>query len=223
MAKQHGILVDIGSCMGCGVCVIACKQENDLPPHLDDKPGTKGIAWNQVLSIHEGIHPDLSINYLCLHCMHCENPLCVESCPVAGAIYKREDGLVLIDKGKCDGCKDRPEGPKCVPACPYGAIQFNGEKGVVEACTLCVHLIDAGLEPACVRACIGGALTFGDFNDPKSKVSEKVRAAGDRVFVLNPERGANPSVRYIRPQGVSLDRVSCLDKAKVMYGFDKQG
>lgn len=221
MAKQYGIAVDISSCIGCGLCVMACKQEHNLPPNVDDVPGTDGRAWNQVLELLQGIYPDLSGYYLYLQCMHCENLPCRDACPIEGAIYKREDGLVLFDRQKCNGCRDKPEGPRCIPACPYGVIQFNDKETVAEACALCVHLIDAGLEPACVRACPGGTLIFGDLNDRNSKASQALRAAGDRVFVLKPERGTNPSVRYIRPRRVSLDRVSNIDKAKWLYGFKK--
>lgn len=223
MSKEYGILVDVGSCIGCGVCVVACKQENALPPYIDDRPGTLGLAWNQVLQISEGVYPNLSRHCLHLHCMHCADPPCIEACPKE-AIYKREeDGLVLIAKGKCDACVDQPEGiKKCLPACPYGAIQFSEEKGVVEACTLCVHRLEVGLEPACVRACIARCLTFGDFDDPSSEVSQKVREAGNNIFVLKPEAGSKPSIRYIKPPGVSLDKLVCLDKAVVMYGFRKQ-
>ena len=222
MSKRYGILVDIEACLGCGVCVITCKQENNLPPNTDDKPGTRGVAWNQVLSLPEGTYPDLSMYYLHVHCMHCENPPCVPSCP-QGAIVKQKDGFVLISKSKCDACRNEPGGiKKCTVACPYGAIQFNDKKGVVEACTMCVHRVESGGEPACVKNCIGGALTFGDLNDSGSKISKAVAAAGDRVFILLPEKGTGPSVQYIRPQDVNLSRVSDLDKAKRMYGFRKK-
>ncbi len=222
MTKQYGIAVDIGTCIGCGVCVIACKQEHDLPPYTDDVPGTRGRAWNQVLSMPEGVYPDLSVEYLYIQCMHCENPPCVEACPVKGALQKREDGIVIINKKKCDGCKGKPEGPRCMPACPYGVIQFDDKKGVAEGCTLCAHLVDAGREPACVKACIGGSLTFGDLNDPDSKISKALKAAGERAFVLKPEKGTNPSLRYIRPKGASLKRVSNITRAKKLYGFEKR-
>lgn len=224
MAKQYGILVDVAYCLGCGVCVAACKQENNLPPYINDRPGTIGLAWNQVLQISDGVYPDLSRYPFPLHCVHCENPPCVEACP-KDAIYRNENGIVLIAKGKCNACVDQPEGiKKCIPACPYGAVQFSEEKGVVEACTLCAHRIeaDADLEPACVRACIGRCLAFGDLNDPNSKISQKIKEAGDSVFVLKPEKGTNPSLRYIKPPGVSLDKVANLDKAVVMYGYEKQ-
>ncbi|MFC1846333.1 4Fe-4S dicluster domain-containing protein [Chloroflexota bacterium] len=222
MSTKYGILVNIEECLGCGVCVIACKQENGLPPHTDDRPGTIGIAWNQVLSLLDGVYPDLSMYYLYLHCMHCENPPCIPSCP-KGAIQKRDDGIVLIAKSKCDACRNEPDGiKKCTVACPYGAIQFNEQRGVVEACTMCLHRVEAGQDPACVNACMGGALTFGDLNDSGSKISQAIAAAKDRVFVLLPEKGTSPSVQYVKPREASLKRVSRLDKAVKMYGFEKQ-
>lgn len=221
MAKQYGIAVDIDRCTGCGVCVITCKLEHDLPPNKEDKPGTKGVAWNQVLRILEGKYPDLSADYLYFQCMHCENPPCLGACPV-GAISKRKDGVVLINQGICNGCKDYAEGPKCMPACPYGAIQFNDRKGIAQACTLCAHRIDGGLEPICVKNCLGNALTFGDLNNPKSEISQKLKEAGDRVFVFKSESGCNPSIRYIKPEKASIEKVSNLNKAKLLYGYTKQ-
>ena len=223
MAKQYGILVDIDSCIGCGVCIIACKQEHDLPPHTDDRPSTTGLAWNQVVQITDGKYPDISIEYLYVQCMHCAAPPCVQACP-KDAIHKREDGIVLIAEAKCNACVDQPDGvKKCIPACPYGAIQFNEEKGAAQACTLCVQRIDEGLEPDCVRACEANCLTFGDFNDPNSEVFKKMKEVGDRVFVLKPEKETNPSLRYIRPPKMRLDKVSSIDKAETVYGFKKQG
>ncbi len=216
MVKRYGILVDIDSCIGCGVCVIACKQENDLPPHVNDRPGTTGIAWNQVLQITKGKYPDVSIEYLYMQCMHCAEPPCVEACPKS-AIHKREDGIVLIDKAKCNACIDQ----KCLLACPYGAIQFNDEKGVAQSCTLCVHRIEAGVKPACVRACVGACLEFGDLNNPNSEVSKKAKEAGERVFVLKPEKKTGPSIYYIRPKGLTQQAVSNLDNATSIFGFKK--
>lgn len=212
--KKYGIAVDMNYCLGCGVCVVACKQENDLPPHIDDKPGTVNFSWNQVLSFAEGIYPELSVEYLPVHCMHCEKPPCIESCPNK-AIKKREDNVVFIDKSKCRAAK------KCIPACPYGAIRFNEEKHVSEACTLCLHRIDQGLEPACVRACIGGALIFGDLNDPSSKASKTVRAAKDKAFVLKPEKGTGPSVWYISPEKSNKDKFADVAAGRIIFGATK--
>ena len=151
--------------------------------------------------------------------MHCAQPPCVEACP-KDAIYKREDGVVLIAKGKCNACEDQPGQIKlCMTACPYSAIQLNHEKGVVEACTFCVHRLEVGLEPACVRACLGRCLIFGDLNDPDSEISQKVKEAGDRVFILKPEEESGPSIWYISPEGANLDKVSLLTKVKPVFGY----
>ena len=114
----------------------------------------------------------------------------------------------FVRTDKCDGCKDFVGVPKCIPPCPYQVIQFDEKRGIVEFCTLCAHRIDAGLEPACVRACMGKCLIFGDFGDPNSEVSRIVRAAGDNAFVLKPEKGAKPSIWYIKPAELSLDYIS---------------
>ncbi len=221
MNKQYGILVDIEKCLGCGICVIACKQENNLPPHAEDVPGTVGIAWNQVAQIVEGKYPNATVEYLYSQCMHCSSPPCVDACP-KGAIYKREDGIVIIAESKCNACSDQTGGiKKCISACPYGAIQFNIEKKVVQSCTLCSHRVESGLDPACVRACIGTCLEFGDLNDPGSEISQKIKKLADRVFVLKPEKNTKPSVRYIMPHGMGKNNISRLEKAEKIYGFKK--
>jgi len=119
--------------------------------------------------------------------MHCANPACVEYCPI-GALWKREDGLVLIDGEKCDGCQ------ACVAACPYGTIVYSAEMEAVEKCDLCAHRIDQGLEPFCVVCCEGQAMYFGDLNDPSSEVSRLLADRG--TFTLMPEAGTSPSIFY---------------------------
>ena len=223
MAKQYGILVDIGLCIGCGVCVTACKQENHLPPDADDVPGTTGTCWNQVLAIAEGRYPDLREYHIPVHCMHCENPPCLPACPHE-AISKSTDGIVVIHESKCNACDDQPgQRKKCMVACPYGAIQFSEKKGVAQSCTLCIQRVAKNVEPACVRACIGRCLTFGDFNDPNSEISQKVKEAGDRLFVFNGDKGTNPSLKYINPEHpweVQLDRISPLTtRVTPIYGY----
>ena len=79
------------------------------------------------------------MHYVPNPCMHCDDAPCMESCPVEGAIYKRDDGLVIIDTDKCTGCKD------CVDACPYGAIYFNDDLNLAQKCTGCAHLLDDGV------------------------------------------------------------------------------
>ena len=93
------------------------------------------------------------MDFLPAMCLHCDDPFCAYFCPF-DAITKREDGIVVINEEKCNGCQH------CVYGCPYGAICYNSKRDVVGKCSLCVNRIDYGLEPSCVQHCIGGALQF---------------------------------------------------------------
>jgi len=118
--------------------------------------------------------------------MHCDNAPCIESCPIEGAIYKRDDGLVVIDPVKCTGCKS------CVDSCPYGAIYFNEDLNIAQKCTGCTHLLDRGWpikEPRCVDACATGAIKFGDEFEFSDLISN--------AEVLNHEYGTKPRVYYL--------------------------
>jgi molybdopterin-containing oxidoreductase family iron-sulfur binding subunit len=135
-------------------------------------------------------------------CQHCENPPCVDVCPT-GASMKRADGIVLVDKHICIGCR------YCMMACPYSCRSFVHEdvtgqkphmprgKGTVESCTLCVHRIDKGQLPACVEAVTNAgsdAMLFGDLNDPNSDIS---RAVSQYVTQrIRQDLGVEPSVHY---------------------------
>ncbi|MBW2298939.1 MAG: 4Fe-4S dicluster domain-containing protein [Deltaproteobacteria bacterium] len=196
---RYGIVVDLNRCTGCMTCVVACKEENFTLP---------GVWWNRVFEV-EGESLDRII-YFRYACMHCDNPPCVEACP-EHAINKRPDGIVLIDHDKCQGHAE------CAKACPYGVIGINpdqkyfpGEKlpleenldphrqhppGKASMCTLCVHRIEEGREPACVAGCPSKAMIFGDLDELDSPVGEKLWASR-QVLV---SKGTNPKVSYIFP------------------------
>lgn len=178
---QLSILIDLDRCVGCHSCTVACKMENNVP---------LGSYWNRVLQIGPtGKFPDLQMYFLPVLCQHCDKPACVGVCPT-NASHKRDDGIVLIDKEKCVGCR------YCTFACPYGVRYFNPEEGVVEKCTLCAHLVDAGDKPACVKTCVGKARYFGDLDDPNSDVSKLIQQAGKDVHTVV-DIGNHPSVKYI--------------------------
>ncbi|MBN1105530.1 MAG: 4Fe-4S dicluster domain-containing protein [Deltaproteobacteria bacterium] len=203
MTARYGIIVDLNRCTGCMTCVLACKEENLTPP---------GVWWDKVLEI-EGPGLDY-ISYVRYACMHCDNPPCVPACPEK-AIYKRADGIVIIDQAKCHG---RGE---CRKACPYGVIDINPEQdyfplpklpyqdtaesfrfhppGKATKCTLCVHRVEKGREPACVEGCPSRAMIFGDLNDPGSPIRAKIWQAGQ---LLESEK-ANPKVFYVIPKNLS--------------------
>ncbi len=120
-------------------------------------------------------------------CMQCNNPPCMDACPEE-AIYKRKDGIVLVDEEKCTGCQ------LCIPACPYDALTYDDQRDVIVKCTLCHHRIDKGLEPFCVVCCEDDAIFFGDLNDPESEVSRLISQRS--AYILKPEAGTTPAVYY---------------------------
>ncbi|HXP96552.1 MAG TPA: 4Fe-4S dicluster domain-containing protein [Telmatospirillum sp.] len=97
-------------------------------------------------------------------CNHCSNPPCVPVCPV-GATYRQLDGAVVIDSDRCVGCA------YCVQACPYDARFINHQTRTADKCTFCGQRLAAGLLPACVETCVGGARVFGDLNDESGELS----------------------------------------------------
>ena len=185
------MLIDLNKCTGCNACIVACKQEFDLPPGMNALPGTKGFSFIRVECIGPaGEYPALSMYYQPILCMHCADPPCVEACP-AEAICKQTNGLVRIDKEACTGCA------ACLPACPYDMICLDSDQEVARKCDLCAHLIEQGHLTACAAACNGGAMISGDLGDEKSDISRSREESGKDCFVLKPENETHPSIYYI--------------------------
>jgi len=180
--KRWGMVIDLRWCLGCHACQIACKAENGVE---------LGAFRTWVKVMEKGNYPAVKTIFLPRLCNHCDDAPCVALCPVK-ASYKRGDGVVLIRKERCIGCK------MCISACPYNArhIRFiQPNKGTADKCTFCVHRIDNGLVPACVNACRGRARVFGDLNDPDSEVSKAISL--NPVVTLKPHLGTKPNVYYI--------------------------
>lgn len=182
---MKAFLFDAVKCNGCHSCQVACKDEhagNDWMPYAKPMAET-GQFWYQQNEYVRGTLPKVKVSYVPTLCMHCDNGPCVTAC-VHGAISKRDDGLVLIDPAKCNGCQ------LCVDSCPYGAISFNRALRIAQKCTGCAHLLDRGWpikEPRCVDACVTGALTFGEEAD--------LQALIDKAEVIEPKFGDNPKPR----------------------------
>lgn len=123
-------------------------------------------------------------------CNHCDSPPCVPVCPVQ-ATFQREDGIVVVDNTRCVGCA------YCVQACPYDARFINHETQTADKCTFCVHRLEAGLLPACVESCVGGARIIGDIKDPHSRIAQMLHQHHDDIRVLKPENGTAPHVFYL--------------------------
>ncbi len=188
---------------------MACKAERLTPP---------GVFWGRVLRGEAGTYPTAVRQALPILCMQCEDPECLKVCPTK-ATTQREDGVVVIDKNLCVGCR------YCIVACPYGARYFvkgwdsyfpadqklsafeehtksawmekYGE-GIVTKCDFCIDRVERGLKPGCIEGCPAKARFFGDLNDPESEVSLLIKT--ERGFKLNPEFGSDPHVYYLPPR-----------------------
>ena len=156
---QIGWIIDLTRCTGCHTCEIACKMENNTAPVSSPLPlksawSAKQVNWRRVLEVESGRYPNVKRSFYTMSCHHCKHPACMAACPTDAISKRAADGIVLIDQNACIGCR------YCAAACPYGAPVFNEDTGKMEKCTFCVHRIDAGLEPACVTACLGAALQW---------------------------------------------------------------
>jgi Fe-S-cluster-containing dehydrogenase component len=175
----------------------------------------------RLLDKERGKYPKVKMSYTPLTCMHCNDAPCIDR-NVNGEVYRRPDGIVIIDPEKSEGHKE------LVEMCPYRVIYWNEEKNIPQKCTFCAHLLDAGeKEPRCVEACPTNALIFGDLDDPNSEVS-KLMAAGKHE-VLHPEYGLAGKVRYINPpktfvagQVVLGDIDECAENASVTLIGEKE-
>jgi Fe-S-cluster-containing dehydrogenase component len=158
-------VIDVARCNGCHNCQIVCKDEhvgNDWTPIAKPQPEI-GQFWIECTERVRGTVPKVKVAYRPHLCMHCDNAPCIESCPVEGALYKRDDGLVIVDPVKCTGCR------LCVDACPYeGVIYFNEDLNIAQKCTGCAHLLDDGWdEPRCADACPTLCLKLMDEEEAK--------------------------------------------------------
>lgn len=201
-------VIDISICNGCYCCQVACKDEhvgNNWLPFSRSQPDT-GQFWLKLNEHIQGTVPKVKMHYIPVLCMHCDDAPCMKACPVEGAIYKRYDGLVIIDPEKCNGCRN------CVDVCPYGAIFFNEELCLAQKCTGCAHLLDNGWDvPRCVDACPTHALKFEDESELKDLIS--------KAEIMKPEVKAKPRVYYMNIPGEFIaGTVVNLKKKEVVAG-----
>jgi Fe-S-cluster-containing dehydrogenase component len=190
--KNWTMLIDIARCHDCNNCFLACKDEyvgNDWPPYSKAQPW-RGQRWLDILRREGGQYPKVRTTYVPLMCQHCTDGPCQTAGP-EGAVYKRPDGLVIIDPEKAAGHKEIAD------ACPYHAVYWNEEAQLPQKCTGCVHLLENGWKDTrCTQACPTGALKLvwtgeGEFERLLAEGYEPLypeMSGGHRVLYANLHR-----------------------------------
>jgi molybdopterin-containing oxidoreductase family iron-sulfur binding subunit len=218
--RQWGMVIDLRRCDGCQSqgtapkCTLAC-----IEGHLAPEP----MEWIQVF---EADLPGGGTQFLPSPCMQCQNPPCVNVCPVA-ATYSTPEGVVQIDQQRCIGCR------MCMAACPYDRRFFNwgtapippeafladhsadhqvpAKTGTVMKCDFCVEMVRGGTLPMCVQACPQGAIYYGDLEeDIATNGTEMVGFRGylssNNTFRPKEDLGTHPRVYYVPGHGEEAGR-----------------
>lgn len=200
--RYFGMGIQVNKCIGCGRCVEACKDENDVPRepfffrtwverYLIRKNGEVTVQNidTRIISESKPISEKdvLRSFFVPKLCNQCDNPPCVQVCPV-GATFKTDDGVILVDEVRCIGCR------YCIQACPYGARYLQPVKKTADKCTFCYHRITKDLLPACVEVCPTQARIFGDLKSAASPLTRFKRM--NKIHVLKPFLNTEPKVLY---------------------------
>ena len=192
---RYGMIINITKCTGCYNCFLTCRDEfagNAYPPYAAAQP-MSGMNWIRLIERERGQYPKVKVAYIPLTCMQCDEAPCVKMAQNE-AVYRRADGIVIIDPLKAKGQKG------IVNTCPYRVIEWNEAEQLPQKCILCAHMLDKGEKvPRCVESCPTGALVFGDLDDPGSEIARIV--AGRQAAALHGEYGIGEKVRYLNLPG----------------------
>jgi len=168
--KEQAILYDTTYCTGCNTCTYKCIQEFG-----DHELAARGLFRTVVQIKDDGM--------VRKQCMHCKDPQCVQAS--AGAFTKSAYGPVLLDVAKLK------DGQRVANACPFHAIQFDAKSGKAINCDLCAHRLTAGQKPACVDACITGALQSGNYEEMAAKAKELAASKKLKIYGLKENGGTH--------------------------------
>jgi anaerobic dimethyl sulfoxide reductase subunit B (iron-sulfur subunit) len=162
---EKTIYIDLNRCSGCGACVVACLDQNDI------EVGEKSEAFRRIRRVESGEYPEVSLTYISMACMHCEDSPCSIGCPTGAIAKDSMTGAIVVKSNICIGCHS------CSLACPFGVPRF-GDDDKMRKCNLCTERVAYGLEPACVRVCPAQALRFGSIN---ALQNDKEQQAVERI------------------------------------------
>ncbi len=201
--KQHGFYFTADNCIACHACESACSEKNDLPPHQ---------AFRAVGYVEGGDYPAYLRLNISMACNHCDNPVCLKGCPTRAYTKFAEYGAVLQDPDICFGCG------YCTWVCPYNAPQLDHSKGEVSKCNMCVDRLEVGLKPACVSACLAGALNFGIMETtPENREDLEVSIPGfPRTDITH------PNIRF-QQRNALPDEMKRTDSMPIRYKKNNHG
>jgi molybdopterin-containing oxidoreductase family iron-sulfur binding subunit len=218
--RQWTMIIDLRACDGCQSqgtppqCTTAC-----IEGHLAPEP----MEW---IEVFEQELPGGGTQFIPTPCMQCQNPPCVNVCPV-GATFSTPEGVVLIDQERCIGCRI------CMAACPYDRRFFNwsnppvppealladysadhqipATKGTVMKCDMCPDMARAGTLPYCAQACPNDAIYYGDLEEDiatngREIVSVSRFLSENDAYLLKEHLGTKPRVHYIPGHGEAVGR-----------------
>ncbi len=220
------MVVDLDRCNGCGACTTACYAENNLAVVGKYEVGIgRHMGWLRIERYVEGEYPNVKVRFLPVMCQNCDSAPCELGCPVY-ATYHNQDGLNVQVYNRCVGtytCATycpydarrfnwysyKWDAPLEQQLSPEVTVR---EMGIMEKCSFCIQRIrvakdtakddgrrrvkDGEVSPACGQSCPTGAISFGDLNDPKSRVS--ILAKSKRRYNLLGDLNTRPSVIYLR-------------------------
>ena len=182
---MKAFLIDLTKCVGCHDCQIGCKDEHcdqAWLPYAEAEPEV-GQFWLKLKQFERGAGSHVRVTYMPTLCNHCENAPCMAAAK-DGAVYRRDDGLVIIDPVKSKGQR------AIIEACHYHCVYWNDALDIPQKCTGCAHLLDDVDSPIrvprCVDNCHVDVILFGEEADLDLEGTE----------VLHPEYGTKPRVFY---------------------------
>lgn len=185
---RWALIVDVERCVNCNNCLLATKDEhigNDFPGYAAPQPKL-GHSWIAIQRHIRGDGPMVDSTYMPVMCNHCDNAPCIKAAK-DGCIYKRDDGIVIIDPVRAKGRRD------LMRSCPYHAMSWNEELEVPQIWIFDAHLLDQGWrKPRCEQVCPTKAITAVRADD--ARLQEIV--AAKELQVRHPEYRTQPRVYY---------------------------
>ncbi|WDQ16252.1 DmsC/YnfH family molybdoenzyme membrane anchor subunit [Rhodopirellula sp. P2] len=153
--QQLAFDVNLDTCSGCKACVVACHTMNGLDETESwRRVGTLVIGETETAKETAPIPAAIGVQHITTACHHCEDPGCLNGCPVKAYDKDPETGIVRHLDDQCIGCK------YCTMMCPYEVPKYSKRLGIVRKCDMCQQRLATGEAPACVQSCPNEAIAI---------------------------------------------------------------